>query len=428
MEITEYHNIINAVKGLIAGTKFESKVYSVGGCERDRILGNEIKDIDFAVEIKNGGIELGRYLEEKGVLLGPPVVFERYGTCKFRLREFPMHDLEAVQTRKEKYNCYTSRNPETAYGTIKDDAIRRDLTINALYRNVSTEELVDLVGGVDDIKNCVLRTTSDPDFVFDDDPLRMLRVIRFSTKLGWEIDHDVLASIKKNAKRIRIITRERCLDELIKILSSNNPQLGFELLNSKTNLFFQAFHICNVSLKKEWNIMDCMAPGDLVRNLAAKIINICDVLKAQSYMQLIKLDNNTMHAVLKVINDANFIIHIDYESKIAGRKIMTRFNSREEHLRAENLALKKLTCERNRRLYLKVLNNSRHCMDMLDEKTWNYGMKLPLNGDDIISEFKVSGKEVGAYLKTAWNIYYEFPTLNKTELIEKLKYAVYKQS
>ena len=147
------------------------------------------------------------------------------------LKAFPEVELEFVQTRKEKYIDHTCRNPETAFGTIEEDCMRRDLTINALYTNVSTGEIVDITGkGVEDLKGHIIRTPNTPDVIYDDDPLRILRCIRFASRYGWEIEKETYDGMKRNVHRLAIITKERVKDELDKMLTCRHPVMAMELL------------------------------------------------------------------------------------------------------------------------------------------------------------------------------------------------------
>jgi len=421
MVVNEYFDILNTVKQAIKGSRFEDKVYSVGGCERDRILGRPIKDIDFAVELQNGGIDLVKFLFEKDYLVGEPVIFERYGTCKFCLKDFPEHDLEAVQTRKEKYTDYNSRNPETAFGELKDDAIRRDLTINAIYRNVSTDEIVDITGGLEDIKNKVIRTTSNPDFVFDDDPLRILRVIRFSTVLGWKISDDVYDSIKKNADRLSIISHERIIDELVKILSSENAKYGFELIN-RTNCFYRVFQYIypGVDSEKEKLIKNCIEGSDLVSNLAAVYVNICSSTTAKECMKNMHFGNHVIYVVARIIDNVNYLMDLPEISCVTTRKMMSRFVDKYDQMRAERIALTKLLHEGNTKMYNRIYKYSLSSHKELRDKTWNYNKILPVNGDDIRNTFNVEGRKVGEYLRKASELYYEFPDSDKDTLLNML--------
>lgn len=226
-----YIAIRESLKGLIRGTEFEGQVLCVGGCVRDEIMGHEIKDIDLAVTMPDGGIRLAEWLEANGHTAFHVVTYPTYHTAMFHLKDYSDIELEAVQTRKEKYSDRDSRNPVTAYGTIKDDCMRRDLTINALYRNVSTGEVIDITGhGLDDIRDHIIRTPADPDLTYDDDPLRILRCIRFASRYGWEISTETWDGMLRNVERLSIITVERIYDEFMKMLSGAHPIMAMELL------------------------------------------------------------------------------------------------------------------------------------------------------------------------------------------------------
>lgn len=216
--------IINYFRSIITNTEWENKVYVVGGCVRDLLLGLPLKDIDLVVESPIGGIKFTEWLYNGGLLSGDPVLYPNYGTSMFRLKEFPEIELEAVCTRKEKYTNKLSRNPETVFGTLEEDCRRRDLTINSLYINISSGELIDILGGKEDLQNKRLRTTSSPAIIFEDDPLRILRVIRFWGRLGndWKIDPEVEIGMKSMAKRLLILSSERVNSELSQILLCQN--------------------------------------------------------------------------------------------------------------------------------------------------------------------------------------------------------------
>ncbi len=231
MKIELYINIRKKLKELIKGTPFEGKVLFVGGCCRDELMGLEIKDIDMAVNLPLGGIRLAEWLQKNKHTSRKIVTYPAYQTAMFHLKYFPEVELEAVQTRKEKYTDAHSRNPVTAFGSIEDDCLRRDLTINSLYYNISTDEVVDITGhGVDDIRDHVIRTPNDPDLTYDDDPLRILRCIRFASRYGWEIEKTTFEGMVRNVHRLNIITRERIKDELDKMLTCKHPVMAMELM------------------------------------------------------------------------------------------------------------------------------------------------------------------------------------------------------
>ena len=216
---------------VIKNTIYEGRVFTVGGSVRDFVMGNKIKDIDIVVDIANGGIDFAHFCMNKGLLMREPVIFERYGVAAFRFKSFPDDDIECVMTRGEKYPDRNSRNPETVFAGIEEDCIRRDLTINALYYNISTGEIVDMVDGLKDIEDKVIRTTNkNPDIVFDDDALRILRCVKFSVRYGWEIEHKTYESMKKYVDRLEIISKERIRDEFNKILLSANATMGIRTL------------------------------------------------------------------------------------------------------------------------------------------------------------------------------------------------------
>ncbi len=201
--------------------------YVVGGFVRDAILHRHSKDYDFVTV--GSGIELAQAVAKK---LGPRTrlaVYRNYGTAQVHRGQY---ELEFVGARKESYHR-DSRNPIVEDGTLEDDISRRDFTVNAMAISVHPDtygELVDLYGGIDDICDRLIRTPLDPDITFSDDPLRMMRAIRFATQLDFTIHPDTFASIAKNAERITIITPERIKDELQKIMASPKPSIGWDLL------------------------------------------------------------------------------------------------------------------------------------------------------------------------------------------------------
>ena len=229
--MTKFYAITDYIKSIIKGTKYENKLYVCGGAVRDLIMKKPIKDIDLVVDMENGGIEFAQFCKEQELITNDIVFYMRFGTAMFKFLKFPDEEIECVMTRGEKYPDRNSRNPITVFAGIEEDCIRRDLTINALYYNISTGEIVDMVGGKNDIENKIIRTTNEnPDIVFDDDALRILRTVRFHCRFGWEIEQKTYESMKKYVDRLEIISKERIRDEFNKILLSDNASMGIRTL------------------------------------------------------------------------------------------------------------------------------------------------------------------------------------------------------
>ena len=202
--------------------------YVIGGFVRDLILKRDFKkDID--VVAVGSGIELALKVSELLPKKPKVQVFKTYGTAMLRFEDT---EIEFVGARKESYH-FESRNPVVENGTLEDDQNRRDFTINALALSLNVENFGDLsdpFNGLVDLEHKIIKTPLDPDITFSDDPLRMLRGIRFANQLGFEIEENSLKSIAKNADRIKIISGERIVEELNKILSTDKPSIGFLLL------------------------------------------------------------------------------------------------------------------------------------------------------------------------------------------------------
>ena len=211
-----------------ASQELNIESYVIGGFVRDLLLNrNSKKDID--VVAVGSGIELALKVSQLLPKKPKVQVFKTYGTAMLRFEDT---EIEFVGARKESYNL-DSRNPVVENGTLEDDQNRRDFTINALALSLNSNNfgtLSDPFNGISDLENKIIKTPLDPDITFSDDPLRMLRGIRFATQLGFEIDKDSLDSITKNAERIKIISGERIVEELNKILSTDKPSVGFLLL------------------------------------------------------------------------------------------------------------------------------------------------------------------------------------------------------
>lgn len=202
--------------------------YAIGGYVRDIFLYRPSKDIDVVTVGK--GIDLAKAVADKlgkGTKLS---VFHNFGTAQIKYKNI---EVEFVGARRESYER-GSRKPFVEDGTLEDDQNRRDFTINALAVCLNKQrfgELLDPFGGLEDLERCIIRTPLDPDITFSDDPLRMMRGIRFSSQLGFDIEHGTFDAIARNKERIEIVSKERIIDELNKIVLSPKPSVGFLLLD-----------------------------------------------------------------------------------------------------------------------------------------------------------------------------------------------------
>ncbi|MFT6924412.1 MAG: poly(A) polymerase [Crocinitomicaceae bacterium] len=228
------HPVFKVASQIVTEQNLEA--YVIGGFVRDLILERPSKDIDIVV-IGNG-LDLAKACADK-LRVKKVSVFERFGTAQFVYKDL---EVEFVGARKESYRS-DSRKPTVENGTLQDDQNRRDFSINALAISLHKDnfgDLIDPFGGMEDIENEIIRTPLEPAKTYSDDPLRMMRAIRFAAQLDFKIERKSLEAISENAHRLEIISQERIMDELNKIILSKTPSRGFKLLNS-TKLLHQFF-------------------------------------------------------------------------------------------------------------------------------------------------------------------------------------------
>lgn len=224
------HAIQNPIFKLITHVVSDKKqqTFVIGGFVRDLLLERpKVKDIDIVTE--GSGIELALSVADKLHSKPKVSVFKRFGTAMIHVKDY---DVEFVGARKESYS-FDSRKPFVETGTIEDDQNRRDFTINTLAISLNEEsfgELVDPFNGLEDLKRKIIRTPLDPEITYSDDPLRMIRAIRFATQLNFTIESSSFLAIKENAERFDILSKERITDEFNKIMMSTQPSIGLKLL------------------------------------------------------------------------------------------------------------------------------------------------------------------------------------------------------
>lgn len=241
LEITKEEAAIDFLQTIIKDSPFKNRVFLAGGAVRDLEMGKSPKDLDVVVKGDiNSGIDFATWMSKKLGNYKPgssPVIFPTYGTAKFTLQGVTHNgidlsdiDIEAVATRKEKYSD-GSRKPEVSAGDLSDDVNRRDFTVNSLLKDLTTGEILDLTGkGRDDIRKGIVQTPLNPDIIFTEDPLRILRAARFAIKYDWDLPLFMVRAMKRNSSKLKNISFERIRDELNKMLMTGSPHRAIKLL------------------------------------------------------------------------------------------------------------------------------------------------------------------------------------------------------
>lgn len=466
----KFYKIVLYLKDLINGTKFEGKIYVVGGAVRDLYMDKEIKDIDIVVELPSGGIEFANWMEENGHTHGSVVTYPTYGTAMFHLKEYPEVEIECVQTRKEQYKDKNSRNPETEYGTLYEDAMRRDLSINSLFLNISTNQIVDCCGGLNDIKNHVIRVTSTPEIVYEEDGLRILRCVRFFSRFhaenkDWHIDENTLKGMRDKVDRLSIITKERIADELNKMLMCDDPVCAMRLLVDIGAMRYVIPELCNlVGLEQnKYHSDDAWGHTLNVLNLVAKrpfygaaelevrmaallhdigkphVKSVDDKGRVHFYghelagADIVEIILRRLKYSNDFINEVKFLVENHMRTKQWGDTC--------EHMKDKTLRKLQYQCGYARFFELLTLidaDNKSHAIDhclpnqvyminkltnrMVDNNTDMFDYKLPINGDDVMFIKGIEpGRDVKDCLEYAMKLAYNNPKITKTELLKHIK-------
>ena len=469
MKKERFYQITHFLADLIKGTEFEHHVYAVGGAVRDLLMGNEIKDIDLVIDLPDGGTRLADYFGEMRYSFNN-VVYPTYGTAMFHLNAFPDEEIECVMTRGEKYVDKNSRNPVCVFDTIEADAVRRDLTINAIYYNVTTGEIYDPTGGEEDIKNCkpVRTTNNNPDVVFDDDALRILRVARFATKYNLGIEDKTYESMVKYVDRLGIISKERIQTELNKILCCKNATYGIRTL---MNIGAMKYIIPELeeTVGLEQNKYHF---GDVFEHTMALIDHYHNVMISKGdEPDLVTLIALLLHDIGKILTRSfeNGSIHF-YEHEHVGTKMIVDILKElkydndtikevqflvKNHMRTKNFgdnmegmkpkSFNKLAYEcGNKERYLRLAtviecDNQSHSQDHLIHGHFDkmvsclpmaekmFGYKLPISGDDVMNELGIKpGRDVKLVLDRLMKTAFRVPNIKRDSCLKQIKF-IYKQ-
>lgn len=466
IESTDEYTVLEYLKNKIKGTRWENKVFLAGGAVRDEIMGKTPKDLDFTVlGTLDAGIDFASWLAVRiGVYKkdSNPVIYPKFGTAKLSLNDnnqnLPSLELEFVAPRKEIYD-ENSRKPKVFSGNIEDDALRRDLTINSLLKNISTGEILDISGkGIEDIKNGIIRTTADPELIFDEDPLRMLRAIRFACKYNFVFITDVIKNIKKNAHKINRkdkISAERIRDEVNKILETPNPKKGIRLLKI-TGLLSYIMPEFNDAVGMKQNIhhkddvfmhsMDVLSktPPNLKTRLMGLFHDIGKTLTktispegsvhfyghedvgadmVKKIMQRLKYPNDLINAVVMGVKEHMKLKHGGPTATNLSDKTLRKFaatvgDNLEDILdliHADNIAHSEHSSMPEQIAIV------RDRLNKLNAQIDGKKLKIPINGDDLKNIGFKEGREIGKALDAVKDAVFENPNLTFDEAIEIAK-------
>ena len=471
MTLEKFKQIVEYIGECIKDSEFENHCYCVGGCVRDLLMGNEIKDVDMCVSLPDGGIKLAEFLHAKKFLTRPPVVYPTYGTAMFKFKKFNQDEIECVYTRGEQYHDKDSRNPVTSFASIEEDCFRRDFTCNALYMNANTGEILDLTGkGVDDINAGICRVTNEnPDVVFSDDALRILRGIRFSCKYNFHIEDETMKSMIKNVGRLEIITQERITDEFNKMMMTNDPARALCLLmytgaikyvvpelKETVGMTQNDFHFGTV-----WEHTLGVVENNAAKERNGKVKAYLPVRLACVFHDLGKIKTRTVgedgrvhfynHETVGADIVREIMIKMRYPNSITDevcfyirnhmvtkswgddishmkiktlRKLMYKCKTEErfinlmEVIDADNNAHKKEHCLPNQ-----VINIVDAMKKEIQDNTSMFGYKLPIDGNDVMEVLGIEpGPNVKKYLEHCIKMAFNNPNLTKEDCIKEIKH------
>lgn len=395
------------LKNVLKNTKFAGKVFVAGGAVRDMVMGLDPKDIDLVVEMEDGGLKFARFLARQlGIFKqgSNPVEFPRFGTAKVAFDRVTHNgvpldgvDVEVVQTREEEYEP-GSRKPTTRYGTIKNDVFRRDLTINSLLMDLVSGEIVDLTGkGKEDIAKGVIRTPSEPDRIFQDDPLRLLRAVRFAGRYNYTMPDYMKAAIKKNAPKLKQISAERIREELQKILSGANPNVGVRFLY---DLGLMPFTVPQL-IGKENDARYAAEHGEGFLGKLALMLKNVPMGEVKKIGRQLKMSSDEANAITNIVQA---IQQIDGD------------HSNASILKAGSDLVKSGLDQ-----YIKLLEPLDKQVGQLKPYFFK-GPKVPVSPDELMKRFELKpGPIIGKIVQFQKNLWYDNPEISKDEVLKKIE-------
>ena len=395
MEIN--NKIIKAISKSIKGTEYENKVFVVGGFVRDLIMGKDPKDIDLLIDgdINAGaGITFAEWFCKKEKIFkkdSNPLVYGLYGTAMF---QFMGEKIECVAPRSEKYQN-DSRKPVVSSCTLEDDCFRRDFTVNYLFINIYNNELVDYSkNGLNDIKNKVIRSTSNPDVIFTEDPLRILRAIRFATMFNSTIEEKTFEGMKRHVDRLEIISKERIQDEFSKMITSDNPEFAIRLL-FEIGAYKYVFD--KLMFESDLKYLAKSIPASFERlkmqkddehnnleiNLAIVYAQLPNVVNKMKYL---KFSNDVIKKVCFYLELFDMILFTNF-TPASIRKVQYLAKSYDNLFNACTIFVSVMNRKGDIERAEKILNMTKK---MIEKGQAMFGYKLPVNGNDVMEILNIN--------------------------------------
>ena len=427
MEIN--NKIIKAISKSIKGTEYENKVFVVGGFVRDLIMGKDPKDIDLLIDgdINAGaGITFAEWFCKKENIFkkdSNPLVYGLYGTAMF---QFMGEKIECVAPRSEKYQN-DSRKPVVSSCTLEDDCFRRDFTVNSLFINISNNELVDYSkNGLNDIKNQVIRSTSNPDVIFTEDPLRILRAIRFAARFNSTIEEKTFEGMKRHVDRLEIISKERIQDEFSKMITSDNPEFAirllfeigaykyvFDKLMFESNLKYLAKSI--PASFERLKMQKDAEHNNLEINLAIVYAQLPNVVNKMKYL---KFSNDVIKKVCFYLELFDMILFTNF-TPASIRKVQYLAKSYDNLFNACTIFVSVMNRKGDIERVEKIINMTKK---MIEKGQAMFDYKLPVNGNDVMEILNINpSKNVKRYLNLLMDMAYANPFITKKECETILK-------
>ena len=400
MKKEKFEQITDYLTTIIKGSEFYGHVFAVGGCCRDYLSGRDIKDIDLVVALPDGGIKFAHWLESNGYTKGTVVTYPHFGTAMFHLKEFPEYEIESVQTRKEAYRDIDTRNPETAYGTIKDDCMRRDFTYNAIYHSLTeTGGMLDFNGNsLKDLEDNVLRTCGDPDIIFTEDPLRILRAVRFSSRFGSTIELETYNGMVKFVDRLSIISRERIYDEFKKMVTTGDYAKVRHAMCSLWDIGAFKYilpHVQSMGMRDRINLLNRIGRmyGEIFPTFEELMASIMfDCKSAEAELRELKCSNDEIREILFYINEnktLQAIIGNDDIEMYLSRKVMNECRTERKFLTSTLVGSYEVYNEFHSFLSDDYDDYSTLYYHLLEYEKEYFTYEIPVTGEDVMSELGI---------------------------------------